>query len=291
MSARTLHTLALAGGEMVVHHVGTGRPVTYLHGLIGTPPDAPILDALADASLAVTAPCLPGFSGSTHNDDTRNIHDWVFLTSAAIDIAGVAGSTLVASSVGAMVALELAAVRPEAFEHLILLAPMGLWDDADPVADPFATTISQQRRLLTADPTVTSIFFDDPAGMAGDELIEYGVDRYQTRTSGASLVWPIPEHGLVKRIARVSCPVTLVWGSADAIVPIGYLDRFEALLPNVVGRHVIEGAGHLVDWDKPAEVAAIVSAVVGSGTVDSGTVDSGTVDSGTVGSGQTATSG
>ncbi len=255
--------LSLSGGEVVIRRAGSGRPVGYLHGLIGTPPTAPVLGALARSGLQVTAPCLPGFSGSTHNDNTRNIHDWVYLTSALIDAAGITGGPLVASSVGAMVALELAAIRPEAFSQLILLAPLGLWADDDPVADPFATTISNQRRLLTADPTVTATFFDDPAGMHGSELVEYGVDRYATRTSGASLVWPIPEHGLVKRIERVTMPVTLVWGSLDAIAPISYLDRFSTLLPNVVETHVVEGAGHLIDWDKPEAIADIVQAAVG----------------------------
>ena len=54
------------------------------------------------------------------------------------------------------VALELAAVRPEAFSHLVLLAPMGLWDAEDPVADAFGTTMTEQRALLTADPAATA---------------------------------------------------------------------------------------------------------------------------------------
>jgi len=81
----------------------------------------------------------------------------------------------------------------------------------------------------------------------------------------ASLVWPIPEHGLATRIHRVTCPVTLVWGAADRMVPRSYLERFEALLPNVVGSHVVEGAGHLAEWDRPAEVAARVAEALATG--------------------------
>lgn len=117
-------------------------------------------------------------------------------TSELIDLTGLTGRPVVASSVGAMLALELAAVRPEAFSLLVLVAP---------------------------------------------------------------LVWPIPDHGLDTRIHRVTCPVHLVWGEADRLAPPPYLDFFAASLPNVSGTSVIAGAGHMAEWDRPDEVAAIAT--------------------------------
>ncbi len=260
--ASTLSRIDVGGSEVVVHNAGSGTPVGYLHGMVGTPPGSPLLAAAEAASLAITAPCLPGFSGSAPSTLTRNVHDWVFHLSSILDATGLTGGPMVASSVGAMVALELAAVRPEAFSQLILLAPLGLWDDEDPVVDAYATTPSMQRRLLTKDPNATAIFFDDPDGLEGDDLIEYGVARYQTRTSAASLVWPIPEHGLSDRIHRVGTPVTLVWGADDQIAPLSYLDRWFSALPNVTDAHTVADAGHLVDWDQPTEVATIVAAAL-----------------------------
>ena len=262
MAAATVERLAIGAGEIAVQRAGSGTPIGYLHGLIGTPPGTPIVTALAGAGFEVTAPSLPGFTGSSPTADKRTIHDWVHHLSAIVDATGLTGRPLVASSIGAMVAVELAAIRPEAFSQLILLAPLGLWDDTEPVADPYATTLSAQRRLLTADPTVTAAFFDDPDGMDGDELIEYGVARYETRTAAAALVWPIPDHGLSQRIDRVGAPVTLVWGTADQIAPVGYLERWAAALPNVTASHTVDGAGHLVDWDQPDAVAAIVADTV-----------------------------
>lgn len=251
--------VAVGSEDIVVHTAGLGTPVGYLHGMIGTPPGAPILGAATGAELAITAPCLPGFTGSTPSAATRNIHDWVFHLSAIVDATGVAGRPLIASSVGAMVALELVAIRPDVFSQLILLSPLGLWDDDDPIVDAYATTLSAQRRLLTADPKATGVFFDDPEGLEGDDLIEYGVVRYQTRTSAASLVWPIPDHNLVDRIHRITAPVTLVWGAHDALAPVSYLDRWAAALPNVVDSHTVADAGHLIDWDQPDAVARIAA--------------------------------
>ncbi len=261
-TAEGMSSFEMAGERVVVHRAGDGPTVGYIHGMIGTPPGAPILAAAAGAGLGLTAPCLPGFTGSAPTADRRSIHDWVFHLSSLIDATGLSGQPAIASSVGAMVALELAAVRPDAFSHLYLVAPLGLWDDAEPIADPYATTLSAQRRLLTDDPTVTGIFFDDPADLVGDDLIEYGVARYETRTAAASLVWPIPDHGLSQRTHRIETPVTIIWGAEDRIAPPSYADRWAKVLPNVVAIHSIAEAGHLVDWDQPDAVAALVAAAV-----------------------------
>jgi pimeloyl-ACP methyl ester carboxylesterase len=182
----------------------------------------------------------------------------VVATSEVIDIAGLAGRPLVASSIGAMLALEVSAVRPEAFTRLVLVAPFGLWDPSEPVTDPFATTLRSQRELLTVDPARTAGFFDPQPGRSTEQLVEDDIARYLSRTAAASLIWPIPEFGFSTRAHRVTCPVTLVWGGLDRIIPPSYLDRFTALLPNVVATRVIEGAGHLVEWDAPDLLAAEV---------------------------------
>ncbi len=246
-------------GHIGMIEVGEGPVVGYLHGMLGNPGEHRFLTELAATGRRVVAPSLPGFTGSSEPTGLRNLHDWVVATSEVLDLAGLTGQPVVASSVGAMLALEVAAVRPEAFGALVLIAPFGLWDDDDPVNDPFATTLSAQRRLLTADPASSSSFFDDPADLAADDLVEHGVERYLTRTAAAQLIWPIPEFGLGERLHRVQGPVTLVHGSADAIVPPSYLDRWVSRLQQVRGAHLVDGAGHQAEFDAPGEVARIVA--------------------------------
>jgi len=251
-----------AGPVAIVRRVGDKPAFVYLHGLLGAPADAPFLLAAAERGVALAAPCLPGFTGSSPLTTTRSMADWVFHLSALLDQAGLTGLPVVASSVGAMVAAELAAVRPEAFEHLVLVAPLGLWDDACPVADPFATTLSQQRSLLSAERAATDRFFVDPTELAGELLVEHGIERYLTRTAAASLVWPLPDHGLANRIHRVTAPTTLVWGDADQVADPCYSDLWARHLPNVTGQHRIADAGHLVDWDQPHQVLDVVAAAL-----------------------------
>lgn len=258
--AATRRQVDFRGGTLTVVEVGQGPVLGYLHGMVGIPfGTVPPLVAELAADHTVVCPTLPGFSGSTACDDLRVQSDWVVALSEIVDLAGLTGAPLVASSVGAMLALELAAVRPEAFSALVALAPLGLWDPEDPVADAFGTTLSEQRTMLSANRASTAAIFDeDPSVSDAAEKIEQGVSRYLTRTSAASLVWPIPDHGLDTRAHLVRTPVTLVWGDDDQLVPPSYSARFAAALANVVGQHLIAGAGHLVDWDAAGEVAAIV---------------------------------
>jgi pimeloyl-ACP methyl ester carboxylesterase len=255
-------TVDFRGGRAVIDERGDGTMFGYLHGPIGCPPRHPFLELLAERC-RVVAPSLPGCTGSDPCDDLRGIHDWVVAVSELVDLAGLAGRPLVASSTGAMLALELAAVRPEAFTHLVLVSPLGLWVDDDPVTDPFGTTLTGQRALLTADPERTAPFFDDVEGRDAAGLADDGVARYTTRTAAASLVWPIPEFGLASRLHLVQCPVTLVWGALDRLNPLSYLERFAARLANVVETRVVPGAGHLVEWDEPAIVAEALWSLTG----------------------------
>ncbi len=253
-------TLSYRDGHIGLVEVGEGPTIGYLHGMLGNPGVHPVLDELAATGHRVLAPSLPGFTGSSEAGGLRNLHDWVVAASEIIDIAGITGAPLVASSVGAMMALEVAAVRPEAFGPMVLIAPFGLWDDDDPVADPFGTTLSVQRAMLTEDTTVSAAFFDDPSDLPADMVVEHGVHRYLTRTSAAQLIWPLPEWGLAARLHRVSNPVTLVHGAKDRIIPSSYLARWSAALPNVVATHLVDDAGHQADFDQPAQIAQIAAA-------------------------------
>ena len=246
-------------GRLEIQRYGAGRPIGYLHGMV--PPHASVgfLEQLASRGCEVIAPCLPGFGGTATSRDLRTMHDWVAATSEIVDVAGLTGRVMVASSVGAMLALELAAVRPEAFGHLILIGPLGLWRDDLPVSDPFSMTLSGQRNLLTNDPTLTAAFYEGAGG--ADPVVET-MQRYTARTATASLVWPIPDFGLSQRIHRVSCPVTLVWGADDRIVPPSYADLFAECLTDLRSVHVIESAGHLAELDAASRVVDIVMEVV-----------------------------
>ena len=89
------------------------------------------------------------------------------------------------------------------------------------------------------------------------------MDRYLTRTASAQLVWPIPEFGISERIHLVKNEVTLIHGARDAIIPHSYLQKWAEIFPNRSGTHLVDAAGHQVEFDEPEKVAFIVTSVLG----------------------------
>ena len=64
--------------------------------------------------------------------------DWVLAVRRPRRQAGLDGADLVGSSVGGSLAAEMAAIWPGSVRELALIAPFGLFDEADPATDPWA---------------------------------------------------------------------------------------------------------------------------------------------------------
>jgi pimeloyl-ACP methyl ester carboxylesterase len=75
--------------------------------------------------------------------------------------------------------------------------------------------------------------------------------------TAAKFLFPIPEHGLEKRLPRIKAPTLVVWGAEDRLVPPLYARLFGEKIPGA-HVHMIEDAGHLVGLERPAPYAEAV---------------------------------
>ena len=251
--ARRERTVTVAGVSCRVWEQGAGPPVTFLPGIGGLPRWSSFLDALAQGR-QVVAPSVPGFTGSAALPELDDQLDWLLATHDLLHACGGSGGDLVAVSVGAALAADVAAVWSDAVRRLVLVSPLGLFDPADPSADIFAQPAGGLGALLCRDPTR----FDDHVALPdGADRVEWTVQQVRAQEAAARLLWPVGDTRLARRLHRVSQPVLLVFGQEDRVLPASYRQRFQHALPHA-RLAVVEGAGHLVDLDAPQTLAGLV---------------------------------
>lgn len=253
--AFTSETIELASGrEQVVHRAGAGAPVLWLHSLFGFDEDDPLVAALAE-SHEVIAPLCPGFADTAELVDLMDVHDLAQVYDDVLVALGVPRAAVVGHSFGAMIGAELAARRQDAVTSLVLLSPLGLWDDERPVADLFALPYPDMPSLLYADPS-RARGGADTSSLDGD--VERLVTLAQALTSIAKFLWPIPDRRLRTRLYRVVAPTLVVFGEEDAWVPASYADDFAGGVAN--GRSaIVPGAGHMLHLERPDETVPLVT--------------------------------
>ena len=125
----TERTVKIGGESIRVWEKGTGAPIGYLAGLGGLNTWTPFLDELAK-SRRVIVPSLPGFpGGGLLHKQLDTFADWVICTLDLLEATGLEGKDLVGHSIGGMLAAEVAAFSRSSVKSLVLLAPLGLYDE------------------------------------------------------------------------------------------------------------------------------------------------------------------
>ena len=255
MSEPETTTIDINGFPTRVWRKGSGPKLGFLAGLGGLPRWMPFLDALA-ATRTVIIPSLPGFPGGDRGHGVLDTHlDWVLAVRATLDKAGLAGADLAGSSVGASLAAEIAAIWPDSVRRLVLIAPFGLFDEADPPTDPWAQRADAVPGLMCADPEIWTAMKATPEGA---NSIEWPIEQTRAAEAAARIFWPLGNTKLEKRLPRIKAPTLLLWGEQDRVMPRGYAETFRKSIAGPTELRVIAGAGHLAELDQRQAVAAAI---------------------------------
>jgi pimeloyl-ACP methyl ester carboxylesterase len=242
-----------------VHVKGEGPTVVFFHGPWGLT-WGPFLDALA-RSFVVYAPEHPGTTPGEPDavQHVDSLWDLVLCYDELLERLRLHEVMLVGHSFGAMVACEVAAMRPSRVRRLALIDPIGLWRDDAPVTN----------WMLLGPQDLPGYVFHDPKGAAAKELFSIPEDPEaaalaRTRLTWAmgatgKFIWPIPDKGLKKRIHRIEASTLLVWGQEDRLVPLVYAEEFAGQLSRTT-LEVVKGAGHAPHMEQPDATGEFVQA-------------------------------
>jgi pimeloyl-ACP methyl ester carboxylesterase len=255
-------TVEVWDGRLKLHVkiAGDGPPLLFFHPLPGLAWH-PMLDQLAQRH-TVYAPEHPGTSpGDPHAiAQVQTFLELMLVYDEAIRALGVQGPTIVGQSFGGMVAADLAATFPQLPSRLVLLAPIGLWrDDAPiPLMEMVAGPPEELPKYLFAHPDSEAARATQ-ALPADHELIPKAIAQAAWNVGCTTkFAWPIADHGLGRRLHRISVPTLVVWGREDALVPVAYASEFGS---RIAGSQVevLDDCGHVVQVDQPGATWTAIS--------------------------------
>jgi pimeloyl-ACP methyl ester carboxylesterase len=251
-------TVTVAGRPTVLMHAGEGTPFVYLHSTLGEASMwLPFYQAWAK-QFRVLVPTHPGFSETGGLEGIDSIEDMAFHYVELFDALGLEEVVLGGVSLGGWIAAEFAVRWPERVKRLWIADAPGLWVDGEPLGDLFRVMFDRDR--------LRELLFHDPASYMAHLVIPDETDEarmlaaYRNMTALARVAWERPyDPKLAGRLHRVGCPVLLLWGAHDRLVPPAYGEAYRQRLPQAELK-LIADCGHMPMFEREQEFVEAVAA-------------------------------
>lgn len=248
---------------------GSGPPLALVHGLGGAASNWLLTAPALAERRRVLLPELPGHGGSGRLDAGAPFDRFAESVLAVLDAEGALPAPWVGHSLGGLVALRAAALRPEAVTGIVLAGAAGI-SSATRVGQvtvallgrlrpgkllaPRRSSVARSRLGRTvafgwwgvADPVAF-----DPA--MAEAFLAGPAEHTDTLTAGRALVATDPREEL----HHVTCPVLCLWGASDNWVPLQ--DGFEYARRLRAPLRTIADCGHLLIGERPDAVVRAVN--------------------------------
>jgi pimeloyl-ACP methyl ester carboxylesterase len=269
-----VHELDRRGARLRYAVAGDGPPLVLVHGLGGTIENWRTLAPPLAERHRVLVPDLPGHGGSSSLPEARDVDALAEAVLGIADDEEIRGAVWIGHSLGGVVALRAAVLRPDAVRGLVLAAAAGI-GSATRAAQVTLAVLGAARpgRLIAPhrhawarsrlgrraafgwwgvadpdalEPEVAEAFLVGPA------------NHTDTRQAGRALLASDPRTEL----GRVTCPCLCLWGASDNWVRLDdgmeYARRLRAPL------RAIAGCGHLLIGERADACLAAIGDFVDS---------------------------
>ncbi len=260
-----LHRVEIDGTEVNyvdIGEEGKDRPILFVHGLGGQWQNWLENIPRFAQSRRVVALDLPGFGLSEMPSEKISIEGYGQILAEFANQLDLNPAVVVGNSMGGFVAAELAVRRPDSVERLLLLSSAGV-SQMDVARRPILAVAKAtgllltekigQQRWLTCRPVfrhvVLSIVARHPSKIAADMAYE-GLIKGTAKPGFETALRACLEYDFRERLPQIGCPVIVVWGEKDAIIPVRDADRFVELIDGA-RKVVMEDTGHVPMVERP----------------------------------------
>ncbi|MCP4327920.1 MAG: acetoin dehydrogenase dihydrolipoyllysine-residue acetyltransferase subunit [Alphaproteobacteria bacterium] len=258
-SARAPHVVEAGNSRINVLTMGENdnTPMVLVHGFGGDLSSWMFNQEALAGDRPVHALDLPAHGGSEFRGEST-LAALVAAVTAAMNALEVASAHLVGHSLGGAVGLSLALDSPSRVASLSLISPAALGPDIN--RDYIEGFIAAERRPQMKE--VLSLLFADPGAVRRDMVQD--VLRFKRMDGVPAALRAIADdnfpdgrqsHVLRGRIGDIECPVQLIWGRRDGIIPASQADG----LPAQIRVHMIDDAGHMAHMEQAAMVNRIIA--------------------------------
>lgn len=253
LSLRVVEAGPAAGPPVILFHGWAVSAYLWRHNI----------PALAAAGWHVFAPDLPGH-GLSDAPAARGSYTLASMSARAallLDALGVECVPIVAQSMGARIALEVARHHPARVSRLALFGPVGFGDISERQAyAPFVPALPGSLPALLVTRRTVETVQRRVHGKLG-WFTERDIDEYWAPTQFPDIVranlqmlrefdWTPLEEGVV---AAVHAPTLVVFGTCDRTVRPAHAERLVAAMPSA-RLEWVEGGGHVVMEEVPERV-------------------------------------
>lgn len=260
-----LHRIEIAGRQ--VNYVDVGeqgehRPIVFVHGLGGQWQNWLENIPRFAQDRRVVALDLPGFGLSEMPSERISIEVYGRVLADLGDRLDLNPAVVVGNSMGGYVSAELAIRRPDSVERLMLVSSAGVSQmevSTQPVMAAAKATVlittndAAQQRWVTARPAlrhaVLAIVARHPSRIRPDMAYE-GMVKGTGKPGFEPALRACLEYDFRDRLPQIGCPVLVVWGDKDAIIPVRDADRFVELIGGA-RKLVMRDTGHVPMIERP----------------------------------------
>jgi 3-oxoadipate enol-lactonase len=243
---------------------GRGSPLVLIQGMgVGRWGWEPVADRLARRFQVITIDNRGIGASDTPpgHYSTRVMADDVL---AVLDHAGVQQASVVGTSLGGMIAQELALAHPERVDKLVLVAtipggprsrPMPLGTTYLFAWAPFLTSQAKLREFvqMTLGPTTLRRRPKIGRRLAARKLAHpQSESAWRAQTAAGVLFNPLG------RQRRITQPTLILQGTADQVVNPDNAGVLAGLLPNA-RVELFDGVGHLLYWEQPKRFVRVAT--------------------------------
>lgn len=249
--------------------LATQAPLVLIHGFGGNASVWDAVKAHLPDDIPVIAYDLPGHRNSLDAEGRGGAGKMAKALLADLSERGYSAFHLAGHSMGGAIAALIAMRAGAAVKSVTLIAPGGMGPEINADALEHFAKAKTAEELRAAMRVMVAPDFDIPGqavnALAADRAIAGATEAlceiydamFTEQTSTVRAQGTLP----MELLETLTCPVSVMWGEDDAILPFHQMDR----LPEAFVKTHFPGAGHMLLDERPEQVAGALVMSVGMG--------------------------